>query len=127
MATTERGIYYTTTANDADVADLNAITKRIADSVEAALDQWDAEHPHGVFLTDAGGFATISIPVAPAGKRWCVTTGVENTAGGNPTIVQVTVLDVTPYFYAQAYQWAGAWMGVRAEISWHASLVPAAG
>lgn len=126
MATTERGIYYTTGANDADIADLNVITKRIADSVEAALDQWDAEHPHGVVRTDGGG-VTIDIPVAPAGKRWCVTTGVENTAGGNPTIVQVTVLDVVPYFYATAYQWAGAWMAVPAEISWHASLVPAEG
>lgn len=41
MATTERGIYYTTGADDAAVADLNVITKQIADSTEAALDALD--------------------------------------------------------------------------------------
>ena len=38
MATTDRGIYYTDGGNDGDVADLNIITKAMADSTEAALD-----------------------------------------------------------------------------------------
>ena len=38
MATTERGIYYTDGGNDGDLADLNVITKAMADSTEAALD-----------------------------------------------------------------------------------------
>ncbi len=41
MATTDRGIYYTDGGNDGDVADLNVITKAIADSTEAALDALD--------------------------------------------------------------------------------------
>jgi hypothetical protein len=41
VATTDRGIYYTDGGNDGDVADLNVITKAIADSTEAALDALD--------------------------------------------------------------------------------------
>jgi len=50
VATTDRGIYYTDGGNDGDVADLNVITKAMADSTEAALDVLDSEK-----LDAAGG------------------------------------------------------------------------
>ena len=75
MATTDRGIYYTTSANDSDVADFNVISKAIADSTEAALDVLDADIPTitvGSYTgtPDVNGKLTIPLPAAPVGKVW---------------------------------------------------------
>ena len=74
MATTDRGIYYTTSSDDATVADLNVITKAIADSTEAAIDAVAGRAVAGVgsAMLSAGPIeVTVTTGTSPTG-RWSV-------------------------------------------------------
>lgn len=87
MATTERGIYYTTAAdNDDDVADLNIITKDVADSVQAALDVVDA-------VAYATGQRVTGSQVVSGGSSATVTYSAESDPLGMLSAGTVTVQD----------------------------------
>lgn len=108
MATTERGIYYTTSADDAIVADLNVITKAIADSTEAAIDMMAAAVPVGGVgsaMLSAGPIeVTVTTGISPTGRwsvvavplgMWAGRVRVVSTMGTTATI-RVTETELPP-------------------------------
>lgn len=107
MATTERGIYYTTSADDAIVADLNVITKAIADSTEAAIDAVAVRAVGGVgsAMLSAGPIeVTVTTGISPTGTwsvvavplgMWAGRVRVVSTMGTTATI-RVTETELPP-------------------------------
>ena len=96
----------------------------VDDSIDAAMDEHAATVVPGRVLTDSGGRAEVALPTPPSGKRWSVTTGVENKQRSDtPTIVKQTMGTSSVVF--QAEQWTGSWNGMPAEIHYCARLVPA--
>ncbi len=77
MATTDRGIYYTDGGNDGDLADLNVITKAMADSTEAALDVL-AENATAV---SALGIANAALPKAGGTMTGAIAMGGSKVTG----------------------------------------------
>ncbi len=125
MGTTQRGIWYPTTADDQDVADLTVILKQTADSVEAAMDAEASTVIPGRVLTDAQGRAEVALPTPPSGKRWSVTTGVENKVRSDtPTVVKQAMGTSSVVFTVE--QWTGSWVAVAGEVHYCARLVSAA-
>ena len=123
MATTERGIYYTTGADDAAVADLNVITKQIADSTEAAIDAvagravgyataaqgtkadnaLAASYAVGgviVATTNGSGQIAGTLPTSPTGN-WSV------TASANSQFILASVSGTTATFTVYALSGSG--------------------
>jgi hypothetical protein len=122
VGTTQRGIWYPTTVDDSDVADLTVIIKRTADSVETAMDTEAATAIPGRVLTDSSGRAEVALPTPPSGKRWSVTTGVENKVRADtPTVVKQTMGTSSVVFTVE--QWTGSWVAVAGEVHYCARLV----
>lgn len=93
-------------------------------AIDAAMDEHAETVVPGRVLTDSGGRAEVALPTPPSGKRWSVTTGVENKQRADtPTIVKQTMGTSSVVF--QAEQWTGSWNGMPAEIHYCARLVPA--
>jgi len=107
VATTDRGIYYTDGGNDGDLADLNVITKAIADSTEAAIDAVAVRAVGGVgsAMLSAGPIeVTVTTGISPTGRwsvvavplgMWAGRVRVVSTMGTTATI-RVTETELPP-------------------------------
>lgn len=107
MATTDRGIYYTDGGNDGDVADLNVITKAIADSTEAAMDALDGQK-----LSKSGGTMTGDL-------RITATTGDKGVSFEEVSVRRFYIgLEASSdELRVHSYNSSGVWQGVALSVT----------